>query len=186
MFDPPLPMDYSNAPISKILEKLKISMPDKLQEGYNRIEKLEEIGPVNAEVIPGAENIPFILKKYHISSAILTNNTRISIEKYIDKFRFLKEFLILTRNEAKMKPDPDGIQKIIDIFKNQDSNFSKENILYIGDSFIDAGVCYNSGLEFIWFKSRPNIDTTSFLVAPTRIITHWDQLEPLIQEMTSF
>ena len=186
LFDPPLSEEYSNVPISKILEKIQALMPDKLQEGYKRIEKLEENGPANAEIISGAEDIPYVLKKFHISSAVLTNNTRTSIDKYIEKFTFLKEFLIVTRDEAKMKPDPDGIQKIMDIFKRQDPGITKENVLYIGDSFIDAGTCYNAGIKFILFKSRQNVDSAVFPLIPLKVMTQWKQFESIIKELINY
>ncbi len=170
----------SKTPILGLLEKLKQTNPDKFAEGYRRIDETERKATKTATVIEGADKIPSILKKYDIHSAILTNNSKSTVDLYLAKFDFLKEFRILTREDFNNpKPDPEGIISIIRGFKSK--QITKENSLYVGDSYIDAIAAHRADIRFIWFNSR-NIDQTLIPTTPYAILTDWADFESVLQE----
>lgn len=50
--------------------------------------------------------------------------------------------------QARSKPDPDGVHKIL-----QTLNVAPEAVLYIGDSEIDMGTARSAGVKFIAYKN---------------------------------
>jgi HAD superfamily hydrolase (TIGR01549 family) len=170
-------------PISELLKMLENENPEKASEALIKIKELENNYTDKAELIHKAELIPDILDNYGLLYAILTNNTRDSLNSYLKKstFSFLKKFYILTRDEAKMKPDPDGILKIINHFKNK--SVTKENTLYIGDSFIDANACLQAEIDFVHFLSR-EVDISLFSKKPVYTLKDWNNVRSFIEKIS--
>ncbi|MFX0123684.1 MAG: HAD family hydrolase [Candidatus Hodarchaeota archaeon] len=167
-------------PILELLNKLKHQNPDKFTEGYRRIDEAEREASKTATVVSGAEKIPLILKKYNLYSAIYTNNSKQTIDIYLanPKFKFLKEFQILTRDDfTHPKPDPEGLLSIIEGFHKK--QITKQNTIYIGDSYIDAIAAARANIRFIWFNSR-NLDQTLFPSPPYAILTDWSDFESIL------
>jgi phosphoglycolate phosphatase-like HAD superfamily hydrolase len=183
-FNPPLNGDFTKVPISQLIEELRIQHPEKITKVYQRIEVLEEEASQKAEIIAGADRIILSLNKFGIKRAILTNNSRISVNKYIEKpaFRFLRDFYLITRDDISfMKPHPAGLEKILVTFQEQDKKITKDSTAYIGDSYIDAKAAYDAGIRFIWFNSR-NIDASVFPSKPFAELKEWAALEKLLRE----
>lgn len=168
--------------ISELLKILEDESPKKANEAINKIKELEAKFADKAEIIPFADSIHKTLDKYGLFYAILTNNTRASMSNYIKNptFSFLNYFFILTRDEAKMKPNPDGIIKIIKNFKNH--KIAKEETLYIGDSFIDANACYHAGIDFVHFHSR-DVDLSQFIKKPSYTMKSWKNFETFLEKV---
>ncbi|OLS20918.1 MAG: Phosphoglycolate phosphatase [Candidatus Heimdallarchaeota archaeon LC_3] len=169
-------------PISELLNILEAENPSDIIKALVKIKELENSYSNNAEIIELADTIPEILNNYDFFYAILTNNTRDSLKSYLNNpsFKFLKKFYILTRDEAKMKPDPEGIIKIIHKFKNQ--GIIKENSLYIGDSFIDANASFNAGINFVHFHSR-DVDLSQFRIKPEIVLRTWKNFENFVVDI---
>ncbi len=181
LFSPPLLDEIvSKTPILELLKKLKHHHPDKFTEGYRRIDEAEREATKTATVIPGADKIPLLIKKYSFHSVIYTNNSKPTIELYLanPKFNFLKEFKILTRDDFnRPKPNPEGLLSIIEGFHNK--QITKGNTIYVGDSYIDALAADKANIRFIWFNSR-NIDQTLFPSPPYAILTDWSNFESIL------
>ncbi|MFW9903350.1 MAG: HAD family hydrolase [Candidatus Thorarchaeota archaeon] len=178
LFSTPLPEEILvKTPILELLQKLKHEDQNKFNEGYRRVNESERKATQTATVISGAEKLPLVLKKYNLNSAIYTNNSRETIKLYlsIPTFEFLNEFSILTRDDIdRPKPDPEGIISIINRY--HDKQISKENTMYIGDSYIDAIAADKANVKFIWFNSR-NIDPELFPSPPYATLTDWSDFE---------
>jgi phosphoglycolate phosphatase-like HAD superfamily hydrolase len=130
-----------------------------------------------ATPMEGAEKIPELLQKKDIRGFIYTNNSQETINRYLEKveFKFLLKFSILTRdNINNPKPDPEGIFKILKI-----CGIKKENSIYIGDSYIDAGASSKAGIRFILFNSR-DLDLKLFPRKPIVIINHWSKFKQIL------
>lgn len=155
----------SNPTIKELLEILE-DKPDKIKQAYELIELMESDSAKTAELISPADKLPTLLKEMNVYSAVLTNNSRKSVEKYLtfEKFNFLKEMgPIITRDDVPaMKPDPAGINKIIANFSLQER---KSEIIYIGDSYIDADAAYYAGIRFLLVNSR-KLDVSVFNFKP--------------------
>jgi HAD superfamily hydrolase (TIGR01549 family) len=142
------------------------------------IEKSEEESVERAEIMEGAEKIPEILKQNDIQSVIYTNNTKNTVNLYLDKpqFNFLKYFEFITRDDVKHpKPNPEGILSILNRKKTP-----KANTAYIGDSYIDAGAAKSAGIRFILFDSR-DLDLIAYSVSPYAVIKKWSEFERVIR-----
>ncbi|MFW9929557.1 MAG: HAD family hydrolase [Candidatus Thorarchaeota archaeon] len=174
-------------PISELLKIMEKQKPDKLELAYRKISEIETASIKISEIIKGADKLPDLLDKYNIFYGILTNNTRKTIDQYLlrEEFQFLKKFTIFTRSELKeMKPNPEGIHKIIEYFEDKIQKNLKKSTFLIGDSFIDANASYKAKIPFIFFNSR-NIDPNLFESKPMAEITSWNQFEKLLIEMTN-
>ena len=170
--------DLRKKPIADILKEIKKYTPEKLPLAEKIIMELEEASIKNAEIIPHAEKIPQLLDNFGLLYAILTNNTRKSVDRYIKSgFPFLKDFHIITRDDCKMKPDPDGILKIIQHYEKE--NISRRDVAFIGDSYIDSIASYHAGIDFIHFYSR-EVDFSKFMQRPILTLKHWSELTDLI------
>lgn len=180
LLDTPI-KNLKNIPIAKILDRIKAEFPNKYQEAYRRVEVLEEVALKKAELIPWAEKIPNLMSKYNLQTAIFTNNSRKGVNHYLSKFSFLKSFLIITRDDVKaMKPNPEGLFKIIKRFNGIKSNIGLKSTIFVGDSFIDSKAAHAANIRFIWYNSR-DIDLTNFPVVPYQIISHLSELEVILK-----
>ena len=180
LFDP----NYSftnNPTIKELLERLS-SQPEILQRAQTIIDEMESDSANVAQTIDFADKLPSILQGLHLQSAILTNNSRHSVDKYLsyDKFKFLSNMgPIITRNDVNaMKPDPSGLNKIIEDFNLQNK---KSVVLYVGDSFIDADAAYRAGIRFALINNR-NLDLSSFNSKPWKVFSNLSEFITLIQK----
>ncbi len=183
LFTPPLSNEFIlKTPILELLKKLREVNSEKYDEGYRRIDKAEKEAIKTATVIQGAERIPLFLEKYDMHSIIFTNNSRSTVDLYLTRFSFLKEFEILTREDFNNpKPDPEGLIKIIERFDNE--SITRENAVYVGDSYIDAIAAYRANIRFVWFNSR-DINPDLIPTLPYAILTDWSNFESILRKIT--
>lgn len=174
--------EFKNNPTIKELLEILADKPDKINQAYTLIEQMESDSAKIAELIPPADKLPAILKQMNVNSAVLTNNSRQSVDKYLtfEKFKFLKEIgPIITRNDVNaMKPDPAGLEKIIDYFSLQ---YQKSEVIYIGDSFIDADAAHYAGIKFLLVNNR-KLDVSIFNFKPWKIFSNLFELIHFLQK----
>lgn len=168
--------EFKNNPtIKELLENLA-NNPDKLNQAYALIDQMESDSAKTAEIISPADELPLLLKQMNVNSAVLTNNSRKSVEKYLtfEKFGFLKDMgPIITRNDVSaMKPDPAGLEKIINYFSLQNR---KSEVIYIGDSFIDADAAHYAGIRFLLVNNR-KLDVSIFDFEPWKVFSNLFEL----------
>jgi len=86
------------------------------------------------------------LRQRKIELAIVTNSGRRPVDSVLKKFGFLQFVsLVLTRNElSRLKPDPEGLIKALNIFKVR-----REGAVFVGDSIIDIEAARNAGIRSI-------------------------------------
>lgn len=94
------------------------------------------------------ETIPMLkrLKRAGHKVGIISTKLRYRIEDTLQVYE-IKDFvdLIIGGEDVEApKPDPQGIYKAIDYFKG-----TKEEVLYVGDSYIDAKAARNAGVDFM-------------------------------------
>lgn len=88
--------------------------------------------------------------------AILTNNARLATLEALDKFELRTYFdLILTRDEVKMKPEPDGLLEAQQYGVEQRG--LRDTPLMIGDSWLDGLAAQRAAVPFLAF--RPQVDS---------------------------
>lgn len=167
-----------NLTIKELLERMK-GNEDILRKANEIIESIESSSSATAEPIPFASDLPSILKGLNLKSVILTNNSRQSVNNYLQngKLNYLQEFgTIITRDDvATMKPDPAGLLFILETFQ-----VTKSNVVYIGDSYIDSEAAHRAEIPFILINTR-NLDVNGFSFKPWKIFTNLKDLLPFIQ-----
>lgn len=181
LFDPNY--KFKNNPTIKELLEILTSDQQKFQQAYTILNQMESESASKAELIPYADKIPLLVKELHINSAILTNNSKASVNTYLkdEKFKFLNDMgPIITRDDVpSMKPDPAGLNKIVQLFNLQNN---RDQVFFIGDSYIDSDACLQAGIKFILINSR-NLDLNLFKNPPWKNLNQLTELPELLRNI---
>jgi len=134
--------DLQNYPIPQIILNSYNLLQISLLEGHRLIKKLRIAVYVfnqfndykeEAGIFEGIDGLIKSLYDKHKKLAILTNNKSTYAEEVLKKFNIDKYFdVIIGFNEAAVKPSPEGILKILDMWKLKDSE-----AVFIGDMVTD-------------------------------------------------
>ncbi|MHA1975250.1 MAG: HAD family hydrolase [Candidatus Hodarchaeales archaeon] len=179
-FNPPKTVrEVDGKPLLKILEMLKHENPERYKEAYNLLINSERRAAEKAKLIEGAEEeIPKVIQKFRLKSAIYTNNSKATLQMYLERFDFLRKFIILTREDIlNPKPHPEGLIKIL-----QTLNVNPDKTIYLGDSWIDASAAHKAKIRFVLFDSR-NIDRSLFPQKNYDILRDWAEFEPYVLKL---
>lgn len=166
--------DLQNFPIPKIILNAYDLLNVKLLEGTRVLKKLRIAIYVfnqyntykeDAGIFEGIDKIIQAINEKNLKLAILTNNKNTHAEDVLKRFDLDKYFeLIIGFNEVtKVKPSPEGIQKIL-----KEWNMKPNEVIFIGDMATDvqAGkaanvktICVASGLasKESLLKNNPDI-----------------------------
>jgi HAD superfamily hydrolase (TIGR01549 family) len=100
-----------------------------------------EVHGANASVpIKGASAFLESLQALDVPCAIFTRNSRETAERSLKKHR-LNYDLLISRDDAKAKPDPDGLWKIANSLA-----VGHEDLLFVGDYLYDLEAGLNAGV----------------------------------------
>ena len=108
--------------------------------------KSEEITAPNTVLFDDTINTLSELKKKNIKIGIVStrNGKRIiSILEYLDCLKYI-DFVVGAEDVSIHKPSPEGLLKAMEYF-----NCNKDEVLYVGDSYIDAKAAENANLDFV-------------------------------------
>lgn len=108
-------------------------------------EKADVVMVENTKLYDDAEEVLAGLKREGFSIGIVTTKLRYRIEQIFDKFHALDFIdLIIGAEDVKIeKPDPEGLLLAVDNLQ-----LEKEDILYVGDSLVDAKAAENAQVNF--------------------------------------
>ena len=177
--DNPSSSDLSFKPILALLKQISEDNPQNYEKAKLFIEENEREAVLNAQIMDGADDVPNILARYNAQGAIYTNNSAENMNLYLKKpgFEFLHQFFFLTRTDVtEPKPNPEGIIKILSKY----NYIAKENVIFIGDSPLDAQAAHGAGIRFILYNSR-NLSRDVFPEDIFGVINHWSELETLLK-----
>lgn len=107
--------------------------------------RADEVMAQSARFLPFAKEVVLQLKKDGIQLGIVTTKYRhriISIFELMDLPEFILH-VIGADNVKKEKPDPEGLLVMI-----EDMKLEKKDVLYVGDSIVDAKTAENAGVDF--------------------------------------
>lgn len=109
------------------------------------VEKINQIVSTHTELYPDTKNVLKALKEKDYKIAIVSTKHDNQLEAILEKFqiRDLVDMIVGSNNVLTPKPAPDGILKVM-----QEMNLRKEEILYVGDSIVDAKTAENAGVKF--------------------------------------
>lgn len=109
------------------------------------IEKADEIMTEKSSFYPGVLELIRKWKKQGYKLAIVTTKYSYRIEGILEKYhgKDLFHTIIGGDNVNRPKPDPEGVFKVLELW-----GMSKEEVLYVGDSLVDARTAQAAGVDF--------------------------------------
>lgn len=109
-------------------------------------EKADEVMVVNTELYNGVKDVLKELKNKGYKIGIVTTKFHYRIEQILCKFEAngLIDIIIGAEDVKMEKPDPEGLWRAIERL-----NLEKDNVLYVGDSLVDAQTAENAGVDFV-------------------------------------
>ena len=152
-------LDHSVRDIAEIRKTIGLSLKDTYSvltsrcdvseaEQFSRLfkEKADEVMVVNTEIYNGVKDVLKKLKKKGYKTGIVTTKFHYRIEQILNKFEANELIdIIVGADDVKIeKPDPEGLWCAMEHL-----NLEKDNVLYVGDSLVDAQTAENAGVDFI-------------------------------------
>lgn len=109
-------------------------------------EKADEVMVANTSLYEGVRSMLRQLKQEGYLVGIITTKYRRRIISIFEKYNALNLLDIIVGGEdvEKEKPDPEGLLRAIN-----NLNLSADEILYVGDSLVDAKTAMNGAVDFV-------------------------------------
>ena len=110
------------------------------------IEKADDIMLENTYMLPYVEDVLKNLKEIGIKTGIVTTKFHYRIDQILNKFNITADIdMVIGADDVKVeKPDPEGLNAMISKMK-----LLKEEVLYIGDSIVDAETAKRADVDFV-------------------------------------
>lgn len=120
---------------------------------------------------PGIRELMGDLERREVHTALLTNNHRQAVD-FVVQTHQLKFPLVLTREDAKPKPQPDLLLKALEHFQ-----LASREAVYIGDSQGDLDAAQAAGMEVLFLATPHNLSCAPRFEYPREL------LEALLQRL---
>ncbi|MCM1498225.1 MAG: HAD-IA family hydrolase [Clostridium sp.] len=110
------------------------------------IEKADEVMVESAVFLPGVLDTLTWLHNNGCRIGIVTTKFHYRVEQIFEKYgvRYLLDYVIGQEDVVEKKPNPEGLNKIIALM-----GMNKEDVLYIGDSLVDAKTAAAAEVKFV-------------------------------------
>jgi HAD superfamily hydrolase (TIGR01509 family) len=119
-----------------------LSNPQK-ERAHALVEAAEMEAAEQAVLNPGARELLVELRAYPLRLALVTNNNRKAMRTIVDKFR-LDFDLLLSREDAPLKPAPDLVLRALERFK-----LAPTQACFVGDGTYDRLASQAAGVPYI-------------------------------------
>jgi len=108
-------------------------------------EKADEVMVPNTELYPGVKEMLRNLQENGYRTGIVTTKFQYRIHNILQKFDAtdLIDVIVGAENVTAVKPNPEGLLLAI-----KQLGVAKEEVLYVGDSFVDAQTAERAGIKF--------------------------------------
>lgn len=109
------------------------------------VEKADQVMTEKSSFYPGVLEFMRQWKKQGYKLGVVTTKYRYRIEGILEKYHEKELFDIIVGGDGVKlpKPDPEGILQILEVWK-----MPKEQVLYVGDSLVDAQTAQAAGVDF--------------------------------------
>jgi phosphoglycolate phosphatase len=143
---------------------------------WDIVENFEREGMRNLSIDEDVFSMLKELKKHEIPMAILTNNSREPTIEVLDRYSLRDYFeLIIAREDVtRMKPDKEGIEKIIEKL-----SWNHEMVIFVGDSWVDGVAAKNANVRFILFR-KEKLNPGKYDIKIWKHLTSMKELFPTI------
>ena len=118
--------------------------------GIQILERYEALGAENGALVPGTEDLLQYLRDAHVKCALVTNNSRRSVERVLERYP-LSFDVVLSRDDGALKPDPQAFLSALERLAVR-----PDEAIAIGDAHLDLIASDRAGVaEFIFVGNRP-------------------------------
>lgn len=135
-----------------ILEYIESLDESLRKEKHRLLEDIEVAAAKEAVLIEGAAEILHLAKKSGIPTAIFTRNCRAVTDIVLSTFT-LPVSQVITRDDAKAKPDPEGLNMLLKSWK-----LKPLEMLYVGDYRFDVECGKKAGVRTALFTAGKPVD----------------------------
>lgn len=151
------------------------------KELWRLVEEFERKGMENLEIENGVLDLLEFLKERNIKSCLLTNNSKRPTLEVLKEYKMMDYFspIVAREDVRRMKPDKEGIDFILS--KEQ---LNKDEVAFVGDSWVDGKAAQNAGIRFILYREDP-LDEKEFGITIWKHVTTMKELKVYIQEELS-
>ena len=133
-----------------ILDQLREQLPDVRDRGIELLHVAEAKAAANGSLISGTREMLGWLRETGISCGLVTNNSRRSMDVVLDSHPLLRLELIVTRDDAPMKPEPDLFLLAMNKLGCEASEAAA-----VGDTHLDGIAAHRAGIREIHLVSLP-------------------------------
>ena len=124
--------------------------PPERARGIQILERYEALGAKNGALVPGTGELLQCLRDVHVKCALVTNNSRRSVEYVLERHP-LPFDVVLSRDEGALKPDPQAF-----LFALDQLDVRPDEAIAIGDAHLDLIAAERAGIaEFILVGNKP-------------------------------
>jgi HAD superfamily hydrolase (TIGR01509 family) len=134
-----------------ILAQLEEAAPEVRDRGIEFLHAAEAEAAANGQLIPGTRELIDWLRAMGIRCGLVTNNSRRSVDAILAIHPVLSMDLILTRDDATAKPDPDLFLLAMEKLGCRPSESAA-----VGDTHLDALAAHGAGIREIHLVSLPD------------------------------
>lgn len=120
------------------------------KHALDRIHEFEFHGAQNSQLINGVSELINFLNSRKLPFGVLTRNSRFCSELMIKKHQ-IKIDQLITREDARAKPDPQGLHILRDRF-----GLASHECLYVGDYIYDLDSATNAGMTPVLYENGSN------------------------------
>ena len=150
----------------------------KFKLAWEIIEQNEKKGYEEASVEKEVYDTLDFLKGKEYKLIIYTNNSRTLTDYGLEKYNLIKYFdFVITRDDVKKtKPHPEGLDIIMKKY-----SIKNTEVIFIGDSWIDAETAVNASVKFVYFGSEGAPGTRRKVIHPDYTVENMKEIIPIIQ-----
>ncbi len=126
-----------------IVEHLSCANSSERTRGLAQLEEQEALGARCGQLITGTHELLGFLHRHHLLSALVTNNSRASVDKVLSQHR-LHFDLVVSRDEIPMKPAAEAFLAPLRMLRCK-----PEEAVAIGDSHLDVLAAHAAGIPHV-------------------------------------
>jgi len=126
-----------------ILHHLKDMPPKERDRGLSILEEHEALGVANGELIPGTHELLSFLKIRQIKCALVSNNSRKSVDAVLARHDLLFD-AVMTRDDGAFKPDPEAFLAAL-----RELEVTPNQAIVVGDTHLDLIAAHRAGIRDI-------------------------------------
>ncbi len=132
-----------------ILEHLDRLRGEERRRGYQILEHHEATAAEQSELSPGAHELLGFLGRAGIKTAVVTRNSRTSVEKF-SRRHGLEFDVVVARNDAPPKPSPVPLRKAVERM-----GLATDEVIFVGDFEIDRLAGEAAGITTYIVQNHP-------------------------------